>query len=321
MTQDASLPPLHQILAATDLSALSRHAADRAARVAVASGATLRLQHVLSGSALAELRSWLGVGAAPEQAVLAETRQQLQAMASQLSLTHGLQVQAELATGVALDELLASAERQQADLLVLGARGAGTLRRLALGSTAERLLRRSQRPLLVVRLQAHEAYRRVLVPVDFSPWSGVTVRLAQRVAPKAHLVLLHTYDAPFVDKLRFAGVDEATVEQYRRQAQAHASQQLHGLANELGLAPGRWTPRLLPGEAWLRIIEQEQEQDCDLIAIGKHGRQAAEELLLGSVTKTVLAEAQGDVLVATLPPVPLGQRSLAASQAASGPPA
>jgi nucleotide-binding universal stress UspA family protein len=294
-------PLLRQILAATDLSAVSRHAAERAASVAAASGAALRLQHVVSGSALDELRTWLGAGTAPEQAVLAAARQQLHALASQIGLAQGLDVQADLSTGVALDALLASADQHQADLLVLGARGASTLRRLALGSTAERLLRRSQRPLLVVRQKVHERYRRVLVPVDFSPWSGVTLALAQRVAPQAHLVLLHTYEAPFVDKLRFAGVDEATVEQYRRQAQAQASQQLHALAHEQGLAPGSWTPRLLPGEAWPRIIEQEQEQDCDLIALGKHGRHAAEELLLGSVTKTVLAEAQGDVLVATLP--------------------
>ncbi len=36
-----------------------------------------------------------------------------------------------------------------------------------------------------------------------------------------------------------------------------------------------------------------------LIAIGKHGRNMVEELLLGSVTKHVLAESAGDVLVST----------------------
>ena len=41
----------------------------------------------------------------------------------------------------------------------------------------------------------------------------------------------------------------------------------------------------------------EQEYDADLIVVGKHGTHITEELLLGSVTKHVLAEAQGDVLV------------------------
>ncbi|MCB1982797.1 MAG: universal stress protein, partial [Rhodoferax sp.] len=58
---------------------------------------------------------------------------------------------------------------------------------------------------------------------------------------------------------------------------------------------------IVEGEASLRLVEQEQVLDCDLVVIGKHGQSAAEDLLLGSVTKHVLAEGQSDVLVATLP--------------------
>lgn len=49
---------------------------------------------------------------------------------------------------------------------------------------------------------------------------------------------------------------------------------------------------------------QEQELDCDLIVMGKHGQGMLEELLLGSVTKHVLAESTGDVLVLGLPAGP-----------------
>ena len=52
----------------------------------------------------------------------------------------------------------------------LGARGASFMRHLMLGSTAERLVRRSDRPLLVVKQPPHERYRRRLVAVDFSPF-------------------------------------------------------------------------------------------------------------------------------------------------------
>ena len=49
----------------------------------------------------------------------------------------------------------------------------------------------------------------------------------------------------------------------------------------------------------MAIVEQELEQACDLIVIGKHGRNVMEDLLLGSVTSHVLAESVGDVLVST----------------------
>ena len=49
----------------------------------------------------------------------------------------------------------------------------------------------------------------------------------------------------------------------------------------------------------MQIVQQEQEQDCDLIVVGKHGRNAVEELLLGSTTNMVIAESSCDVLVST----------------------
>jgi nucleotide-binding universal stress UspA family protein len=50
----------------------------------------------------------------------------------------------------------------------------------------------------------------------------------------------------------------------------------------------------------MRIVEAELAQDCDLVVLGKHGQSATEELLLGSVTKHVLAEGSADVLVSTV---------------------
>lgn len=199
-----------------------------------------------------------------------------------------------------LDEIDQAAQAADAGLLVLGARGEGFLRRLMLGTTAERLIRRSDRPVLVVRLQAHEPYRRVLVSVDFSPWSRQCLDVARRVAPHARLLLFHAFQVPFEEKLHFAGVEAATIERYRQQARQQATQQLHALAHDAGLRAGHWEPCIVEGDASLRIVEQEQARDCDLVVVGKHGQSAAEDLLLGSVTKHVLAEGAVDVLISTV---------------------
>jgi nucleotide-binding universal stress UspA family protein len=47
----------------------------------------------------------------------------------------------------------------------------------------------------------------------------------------------------------------------------------------------------------LAIVENELVLACDLIVMGKRGRNRVEEVLLGSVTSHVLAESAGDVLV------------------------
>lgn len=74
-------------------------------------------------------------------------------------------------------------------------------------------------------------------------------------------------------------------------------EKLQALSKKAGLPP--YTARMVAvhGDPSWRIIEQEQELDCDLIVMGKHGENVLEELLVGSITKHVLAESQSDVLV------------------------
>ena len=288
---------LATIVAATDFSAPARRAADRAARLAHETGAALTLMHVLPGGALQELQQWLGTTHAIEQQLHEDAKRQLGAMVAELQASRHVTIRPVYLTGAPLDEIGREADESDASLLVLGARGAGFLRRLVLGSTSERLLRRSSRPVLVVRQTPHEPYRRVLVALDFSAWSAQAIALARRVAPHARLILFNAYQVPFESKLHYAGVDTATIDRYRQQAQAAATRQVHSLALASGLNAGQWEPCIVEGDASQRIIEHEQEKDCDLVVLGKHGQSATEDLLLGSVSKHVLAEGTSDVLV------------------------
>ena len=94
-------------------------------------------------------------------------------------------------------------------------------------------------------------------------------------------------------------MDDRLIERYRLQARALATQRLHELAHAAGMKPGALDACIVEGDALLRLVEQEQAQDCDPVVIGKHGQSMLEDLLLGSVTRHLLAEGAGDVLVAT----------------------
>jgi nucleotide-binding universal stress UspA family protein len=289
----------HPILALTDFSPPAEQALERAALLARAAPAPLQLLHVLPGATLRELRAWLPGKPQLGQRILEEARTRVQREASGLKALHGVDVDAACLEGHVLDETATMAEQLDVSMLVLGARGAGFLRQLVLGSTAERLLRRTARPLLVVRQPAHETYRRVLVALDFSPWSAAALMLARCIAPRAHLLLFHAWQVPFIDKLHFAGVDAGTIEIYRQHTRAEATQHVHAAAAAAGLAPDAWQSCIAEGDASLRMVELEQLHACDLVVLGKHGRSATQELLLGSTTKHVLAEGRCDVLVST----------------------
>jgi nucleotide-binding universal stress UspA family protein len=147
---------LKTIVAATDLSTPSRHAADRAARMAKTHGAVLTLVHTLGSTALDDLRRWLSDSAAAQAAVEADARDRLNALALELGQRHGLDVRELLVTGHAVEAVTQHAVEAGADLVVTGTRGAGFFRGVVVGSTAERIARRSGRPVLMVRHAPHE---------------------------------------------------------------------------------------------------------------------------------------------------------------------
>ena len=287
------------LLVATDFSPAAQVAAERAARLAVEHDLPLTLLHVLNHDWLVAVRDWLSPEAPWAQGLWSESASRLDVEARRLSEATGAQIQVRLVEGHPVRGIDQVAGELGPLCVVVGARGSTPVHQMVIGTTAERLLRKSAHPLLVVRRPGDEPYRRVLVPLDFSAWSTAAFDLALTLAPQAHVVLMHTFTVPFEEKLRFAGVAPDTIDLYRQKAREQALGQLHALVARAGLAPERYSLCLLEGDAARLVVEQATERGCDLVVIGKHGKNAAEELLLGSVTKHVLAEAACDVLVST----------------------
>jgi nucleotide-binding universal stress UspA family protein len=288
------------ILAATDLSAPARHAVARAFRLAATGGSELHIVCALELDVLdVSLREMLvGDSSTVKAALVDDAREHLNQLVGNPATHQGVAALPRVVVGNPLSVIAAEADALDADLVVFGARGESFLRHAMLGSTAARLLRKSaQRPVLVVKQPPHEAYCSVLVAVDFSPLSLQAIRLARQLAPDADLVLLHAFELPYEGKLAFAGVAEQVIRQYVTTHSETRRKRLHDLAAAAGLAPTDYSARVIHGDPSQQIIAMEQEVDCDLIVVGKHGSHIAEELLLGSVTKHVLAESQGDVLV------------------------
>jgi nucleotide-binding universal stress UspA family protein len=289
-------------LAATDLSAPSRHAAQRAAMLARQSAGKLALLHVLEKNALIELRRLFAPNAeALEQSMHAQARQALAELAVEFGRVQpdaqALRMDCHLVEGTVLTSIAEQAEALGCNLVVVGAHGAGFMRHWLLGATAERLLRKTLQPVLVVKQAPQLGYRKVLVPVDFSHWSLRAIALARSIAPQAPLVLLHACEIPFEGKMRFAGIEEETIQQHRQTIQREALARLDELALDAGLTAAQWQALVAFANPPDYVLEQEEEQGADLIVLGKHGTGMTEELLLGSVTKHVLGQARADVLV------------------------
>lgn len=287
-----------RLLAATDLSTPARHAAARAALLGRELAANLDLLHVIGREPLDRLRQLMGASySAVEQQMFDAARAQMQELATRLYDQYGVSPAVHVAYGAILDTLNERADAGRADLLVVGAHGGGMLRHMLLGSTAERMVRTARQPILVVKPSPHEHYRQVLVPIDFSDASARALQLARAIAPHAMLIVLHVFDVPFESKLHLAGVEEEIIQRYRIIERQESLEKMHKLVSAAELPAEYVQLRAQRGDPWLQILEQELEHDIDLIVMGKHGAGRLEELLLGSVTKHVLAQSRCDVLI------------------------
>jgi len=294
---------LTKILVASDLSPRADYALARAVQLAGQHGAELLVLHVVEPVRPgAPAEDWLWPSdefpGTLERDLKTEAQAELERRLGAMPGAANIRARVETRIGTSYHEIIGQARAQDVDLVVVGAHGRAYLRDLLLGTTAERVVRKGDRPVLVVKNPCEQAYRRVLASVDFSEASKEAIRLSARVAPKARLELLHAYQIWYEGKLRDSGMSEEQILAWHQQYEQQAREQLAAFARDcaLELASTRFIVR--QGYPSTIIARAVTDQRADLIAIGTRGLSGMRYVLLGSVAEHVLREAPCDVLTA-----------------------
>ena len=187
---------LQHIVVATDFSAASKRALAHAVTLARRYGAELSLVHAIRP----EPREPLPLDPTPRE--LDRRRLEAEQKMKQLdkeSRLQDLRHHSLLQSGSVWDLLHSILEHDDIDLLVLGTHGRGGLKKLALGSIAEEVLRLAPFPVLTVGPNAvapksDEAYfKSILFATDFGPASAKAFKCALFFAgARTKLTLFHT---------------------------------------------------------------------------------------------------------------------------------
>jgi nucleotide-binding universal stress UspA family protein len=292
------MPSLRRIVAATDFSAFSERAVQRAARIAKQHQAEMHLLHVVR-----PLDLYPGLTLTPDefghsdQDLQQAEQTRLDVLAAALSKQFGIRIHPVTRIGRAHTEIAAYAQEVSADLMVSGSRGESTLMDLFLGSTASRLLRVAACPVLIVKNPADEAYRKVLAAVDFSPVSAAVVSHAISLADGARVEALHVLGSEVEQRLRKAKFVRVDITDWLTRLCADAEKQLDALLGlvEKGAPVGRLVQPGFPPAVICQCIE---EGHVDLVVLGRHGYGGGlQDWLLGSVSKDVAYAAACDVLL------------------------
>jgi nucleotide-binding universal stress UspA family protein len=205
--------------------------------------------------------------------------------------------------GRPFDEICRLARDISINLIVIATRGHTGWKHLALGSTAERVVRYSPCPVLVVHQTTPKTrkpqlgFKKILVPIDFSECSmkGLAYANAWARQFKSTLVLLNSVHFEYyVASDEYARYDLPMLMDYAEKA---ARDQMRELVRKTTWNGLEVETSLQVGHAGQQICAQAEDSGADLIVTSTHGTTGFKHVLLGSTAEYVVRHASCPVLV------------------------
>ncbi|MGI9621201.1 MAG: universal stress protein [Acidimicrobiales bacterium] len=188
----------------------------------------------------------------------------------------------------ATGKLLCAAAKPD-DILVLGSRGLGSVKRVMLGSVTSYCARAATGPVVVVPTPAGDSQDKgvVVVGIDGSESSNQAINWADKwAAEDALLLIVHAWDLPPTLDATLAEIDVGLIE-------AGADELLADAAKRV--TRHKVDTLRLRGDA--RTELERLAQDADALVVGARGRSKLERMLLGSVATYSVQHAQVPTVV------------------------
>lgn len=296
---DALVRP-DSILLATDLSARSDRARERAIQLARQWGASLVSVVVVPADASFSRANAFVEDEADTDAPPPETPVERIARLAQEDLAEaGVPVRVQVASGTVGPTLLQVARELGCGLIVTGTARADAVQRIDPGSTLNWLARHSEVPVLAVHDRVRGAYGHVAMASDLSQAARMAVATAERWfgdAPRCSL--LHAYDVPLASMASAAEAQAATLAAARQDADRQANEYLAATLGE-GASRSRRDVRMSNPVRLVR--ECAHGEGIDLVVIASHGRSRLVDKLIGSVATRLLETVPTDLLVIRTP--------------------
>ena len=212
-------------------------------------------------------------------------------------------------SGRPFEEICKLARELGVELIVLPTRGHSGLKHVALGSTAERVVRHAPCSVLIPRGKKSKAVtwngkpagkfevRKILVPVDFSDCSLAGVKYAARLA-KRFGAKLHLFHAVF-PYAQMIAVDRmgGELRPLLESAQANAEVAMQKLQQSVFLRGVSCETEVRAGAAIDEICAASGRDNVELVVTSTHGRTGFSHALIGSVAEHVVRYAECPVLV------------------------
>lgn len=277
---------LRHITLATDLSARTDRAFDRALFMARRWNARLSIVHAVEDiRPISPEPSWRR-GSDPIEAARRK-------LLFEYPGWEDVDTEVDIRVGTPRDVVLEAANRTDTDLIVTGIANEDFYGRDNLGALVPELARHARAPVLVVKKRTVTAPRRIVVASDLTDRSHAALEMALELFGPGRLILFNAFDVPYrglagdrhdLERSMRPGVVEECKAVLVAAAGPSAAAQIEVIA-ELG-APAGTLAKLVV------------DRDIDLVVTGTYGHGGVMDALLGSTAMEIMAAVSCDVLVA-----------------------
>lgn len=276
------------ILVATDFSESAHRAILRAIRLGEEHRAPVEILHVVED--LPQGDATLSAGR------LDEIDKALKKLSADL-VARDVAIRCHIDQGKDFVAIIRRARQLPAELIVIGAHGKLSLKDEVFGTTGQKLARKADTALLVVKKPARSAYQRILAATDFSAASRQALELAMHLAPQADIDLLHVYGGWGESRLSMAGAGPQDRNAYRLQMEKSAAAMLQDWVAQIEPNERRLDLLIRQGHPANLISHLATERQADLVVMGTTGQSGLPYILLGSVAEKTLHTVPCDTLI------------------------
>ena len=201
------------------------------------------------------------------------------------------------------EEIVDYAEKQNISLVVMATHGRTGVKRWALGSTADKVVRASKSPVLLIRANAdvrkNAGLDKILVPFDGSKQSETILSHIESLASKlkARVILVHVVERlhhiyPVAGGMDYYGgigiVKVPYTEEELKPLKAGAAEYLQKVSGKLMAEGIKTSYQVKVGSAGEEIIKAEEEMGVDMVAMSTHGQSGFSRWEHGSIADKVL---------------------------------
>ncbi len=270
---------LKRILVATDLSESSENVLENAIDMAKVFESEVALIYVLPAA----------MGSKKASELLHEfAAKQLNALTEKIKTQGVAAMDPILEQGDFSEKIIEASEKINANIIFAGAGEKSKKEAILLGSNAEKIIKKSNKPVFIIKNETSLSIKKILCPVDFSNQSKRALKNAITLAHRfeAELIIISVYGLSDLFPIRNQLKMDEHLEYLRKNHESDLEAFLKG-STFGGL---KLTKEIRQGEPASEILKAIKEYETDLLIMGTTGKSGINKILIGSVTQKVIRE-------------------------------